>query len=478
LESSRAISYTVLMLIRSRRPASQSPKSPHPAEQQGSYSQFRNRRRSRNKKLIIAAVLIVLVGVPSFLVLKSLRAAANVLQAHSGATTDALKQPAQAPDAKVEAEGRVNIVLLGVGDAAHAGSTLSDTMIVASVDPETKEVAMLSLPRDLYVPIPGRGYDKINAAHAYGELKKQGEGPNLAKEVVGNVLDVPIHYFVRADFTGFRKAIDTLGGVKVDVPVGLSDSEYPCDNDERRACGFSIKAGMQQMNGALALKYARCRKGTCGNDFGRASRQQQVLMAMREKALTLSTLSNPAKLASLIDTVGSHVRTDLGTEELGRLSEILREVKPEAVVSRVVDGEQEKLVRSTMIDGASVVVPELGPKNYEAIRAFAHTLFFDRHIVSENIPITVIDASGKAGQAQKVADLLKTYRYNVIEVKSAAQIASSSTLVATKVDLGSYTRRYLEHRFGLTASEVQDGQSPQLTLTIGSDYTGLNGKNQ
>ncbi len=468
LVGNRLISYTVLMLFRSRRSAPVA-HQPHPAERQGSYSSYQDRRRRRWRRGLFVVVLLVVLSVPLFLLAKTLRAYNSVMQKHSGVATEALKKPpVQAPDAKVEGEGRVNILLLGVGDANHAGSSLSDTMMVVSVDPESKDVAMLSLPRDLYVPIPDHGYDKINAAHAYGELKKAGEGPNLAKEVVGKVLDVPIHYYIRLDFTGFRKAIDTLGGVSIDVPTALSDPEYPCDKDEGRACGFAIKSGMQTMNGVTALKYARCRKGNCGNDFGRAARQQEVMLAMREKALTLSTLSNPGKLAALIDTVGSHVRTDLAPEELTRLAEVLKDVPKDKVVNKVIDETESQLVMTANIDGASVVVPKLGTKNYNQLQDFAHNLFFDRHIVSENLPVKIINASGSTKLGEEVAATLKAYRYNIVGVETGPTQAASQ-LTAVKIDKGSYTRRYLENRFAVTATETSDEDTPALVLVLGTD---------
>ncbi|MDQ5944454.1 MAG: polyisoprenyl-teichoic acid--peptidoglycan teichoic acid transferase, partial [Patescibacteria group bacterium] len=349
----------------------------------------------------------------------------------------------------------------------HAGSTLADTMIVASVDPETKDVAMLSLPRDLYVPIPKNGKNKINAAHAFGEMQKTGEGPNIAKEVVGEVLDIPVHNYVRVDFTGFKKAVDVLGGVTIDVATPLSDSEYPCEKDERKACGFSVKAGTQLMNGATALKYARCRKGNCGNDFGRAARQQEVLMAMREKALQMSTLTNPAKLAGIIDTIGSHVRTDLSTEELTRLAEILKDVKSETVRSKVIDGEEEKLVQVANIAGASVVIPAGGEGKFGPIQDFAHSLFFDRHLVEENIPVTVVNASTKPLVFAALVERLKGYRYNIVGVEQA-QSQTQSELIDGTAGKGKYTRRYLEARYAVAAKE-DASRGEGIILVVGDD---------
>src|SRR5207244_10638311 len=106
---------------------------------------------------------------------------------------------------KGEGNGRVNILLLGVGGAGHDGPNLSDTIMVVSIDPKTKDVAMLSIPRDLYVKIPGHGYGKINAANVYG-------GPTLAARTVANVIGVPIHYYAVIDFSGFKQAVDSVGG--------------------------------------------------------------------------------------------------------------------------------------------------------------------------------------------------------------------------------------------------------------------------
>ena len=115
---------------------------------------------------------------------------------------------------------------MGIGGPGHEGPNLTDTIMVISIKPQTHEVALLSIPRDLYVNIPGIGYSKINAAHAYGEEYKESlgtTGVKLAQEVISNVTSLPIHYYIRMDFKGFEKMIDTLGGVDIDVPCNFYD---------------------------------------------------------------------------------------------------------------------------------------------------------------------------------------------------------------------------------------------------------------
>lgn len=463
--------YTVLML--SKRPAvGQSSTKPTSVGQ----SPEKYHQKHRTKRIVwgvIVFVLMLILGTGTVLAYKSWQALHHVIVQHSGTTTNELKNDPPDPelaDLKREGERRVNILLLGIGDSSHAGSLLTDTMLVASIEPKEKTVTMISLPRDLYVPIPNHGNDKINSAHVYGELQKKGEGPNTSKKVVESTLDIPIHYYMRVDFSGFKKAIDTLGGVTLNVESALYDSEYPCDKDERRACGFTMKAGSQVVRGDMALKYVRCRKGNCGNDFGRAARQQQVLMAMREKALSASTLSNPAKIAGLIDTVGSHVTTDMSLDELQNLATIMKEVPKDKTVTKVIDGETEGLVYSTMIQGASVVVPKLGVGNFSGIRDFTHNLLTDRYITREAAKVVIHNASGKPELTASVKERLALYHYQVVSVDSAATQPTTKLKNYAKEDKR-FTRTYLGQRFHTSAvsEDRPSNTEADLELWIGSD---------
>jgi len=246
---------------------------------------------------------------------------------------------------------------MGVGNSGHAGEQLSDTLIVASYDPQTKDAAMLSIPRDLYVKINGNGFAKINSANAFGEQAKTDSGPELAKQTVSQVLGIPIHYYVKADFTALKQAVDTVGGVDVIVADNLVDPEYPCEKNDSMICGYSILAGNQHLNGSAALKYVRCRKGNCGDDFGRAKRQQDILIALREKANAQNIFTNPAKITEIISIVSQNFKTDLQLREIERLSQIAKEIDPAAITSKVLDNESNNLVVTSTIDGASVVIP-------------------------------------------------------------------------------------------------------------------------
>ena len=135
-------------------------------------------------------------------------------------------------------EDRVNFLLLGIGGAGHDGPLLTDTVILMSVKPSTNQMTMISLPRDLYVDIPGFGWWKLNNAYAFGEQKGEGLGGLLAKEVLEKTLNMPIHYYVRVDFSGFATLIDELGGLKINVEKEFTDYQFPTDNYQFKVVSF------------------------------------------------------------------------------------------------------------------------------------------------------------------------------------------------------------------------------------------------
>ncbi|MBI2622752.1 MAG: LCP family protein [Candidatus Levybacteria bacterium] len=227
---------------------------------------------------------------------------------------------------------RMGVLILGVGGERHEGPLLTDTIIYASIDPAKKKIALLSLPRDFWVPDLKA---KINTAYAYGEGKRKGGGIILSKAVVEKVLAQPVDYVVRVDFKGFVKAIDMLGGIEVDVEREFDDYEYPVAGKETDACGFEgeefekratasaaleafpcrymhlrFEKGRQPMDGETALRFVRSRHaiGVEGTDFARSKRQEKVIEAVKTKLFSLGTFLNPFKLTSLYDTLPPKIR--------------------------------------------------------------------------------------------------------------------------------------------------------------------------
>ena len=427
--------------------------------------------------LRVLIILIVLLGIVAGLVGYSIYKSYNkVVVKNLGSSAVGLKSDVVEPEKlKGEGDGRINILLLGVGDSGHAGEQLSDTLIVASYDPATKDTAMLSIPRDMYVKIPGYGYSKINSAHAYGEQQKEGSGPELAKKTVSEFLGIPIHYYLRTDFSALKQAVDMVGGVDVEVEQSLTDPEYPCEKNENIACGFSIMEGQQHFNGSVALKYARCRKGDCGDDYGRAKRQQDILIALREKANSQNILTNPIKINEILGIVGENVRTDLSAWEIERLSKIIKDIEPSLINSKVIDNKTTQLVTDTNIAGASVVIPVAGVGYYKDIQAYVRGIFADGYIKKEAATISLLNGSKSPNLTEIVAKELKSYNYNIV----ASGPAPTSTVKSTQIiDYSGgkkpYTISLLEKRLGVKATSAQpDPNAPvgaEIQIIIGADY--------
>ena len=251
-----------------------------------------------------------------------------------------------------EGDGRVNIMMMGIDRRpGEAFVSRTDTIMILSVDPDTDTASILSIPRDLYVEIPGYGQDRINTALVYGS--QQGDyldGAALAMQTVSYNLNIPVHHFILVDFNAFVRTIDLLGGIDVDVPYEINDPEYP-DMDY----GYDplyIPAGVQHFDGATALKYARTRHGD--SDFNRAYRQQQVLFSARQQALSLGVGEMLLRAPSLYRQVEDGIRTDLSLEQLLRLAKSVSDIPAGGIRNEVLDYDYVTSYRTP--GGASVLL--------------------------------------------------------------------------------------------------------------------------
>lgn len=432
-------------------------------------------KKRRKWPWVVLVIFLVFVVAGGYFAYRTYAQIHKVIQKNSGEAAQGLQSAPIAPEKlKGEGDGRVNILLLGIGDPGHAGETLTDTIMVASYDPKTKDVAMLSLPRDLYVKVYG-SMVKINTAYYYGEQNKKDSGPEVAKQTVSQVLGIPIHYFIRVDFTGLKQAVDTVGGVDVVVPKTLVDPEYPCEKNESLSCGYSVMAGPQHFNGSAALKYVRCRKGDCGDDFGRARRQQDILVALRQKATTLSFFSNPAKINDVLQIIGNNVRTDLQLNEIERLAEIAKGVDTAKITNTVLDNSNNGLVKTAMVGDASVVIPSAGINNYSAIQAYVRQLLVDGYIKAEAANLAIENGTAIATRGQATADLLKSYGYTISSVTPADTTThKTSQIIDYTGGKKPYTLQYLQRRFGVSATSADPSTAPapgvDIAIIVGANY--------
>lgn len=263
----------------------------------------------------------------------------------------------------------INIVLIGMGGEGHDGGYLADTIMLARFKPSTKEIALVSFPRDLAVNIPDYGWMKINNANAYG-------GSELLMQMIGDVIGEEVAYYVAVDFDGFEDIVDDLGGIDIYVEREFTDHEYPTDGYQIQTIHFD--QGMQHMDGATALMYSRSRHGDNGEagDFARSARQQKVLFAIKDKATSANTLFNPTKLVALYNNFTKYVDTNITPTQIVRLAQLGQGMRFSNISNTVlIDGPQGLLESTIGESGAYLLIPKAGYGNFTEIRAMINSLF-------------------------------------------------------------------------------------------------------
>lgn len=343
--------------------------------------------------ILVASLLLFFVLAKVILSLWSFVPTAARVVFHPGAT---LK----------ETNGRTNVLLLGIGGGTHDGPSLTDTIILASIEWKTNKVTLVSIPRDLWLPqIPG-SLKKINQAYADGGLPE-------AESDISYVTGQKIDYGIRLDFQGFVDAINQIGGVDVTVVRTLDDYNYPISGKEDDTCGHTpqdlqtfnasesasltpdvdtfnffpcrfkhlhFDPGLQHMDGETALEFARSRHGVGieGSDFARSARQQLIIEAVRSKLIS-SAFLNPGKLLGLYNIMKNSIDTDINSADLGLFLQELPQLKSAKIASAIIDYGDYTTGRYGLLDNAPVtaaydfaatLIPRTGNGNFSEIQQY------------------------------------------------------------------------------------------------------------
>jgi LCP family protein required for cell wall assembly len=253
--------------------------------------------------------------------------------------------------------GRINILLIGIDGVTnnYYRAARSDTIILLGINFADKSANMISIPRDLWLPLPGLGQvtaDRINTAYHYAELfSVPGGGPAELGNVLSATFGLRVDRFVVVDFDAFIQGIDAIGGVDINIPKPLHDDAYPL-RDGSGTIVIDFPAGQVHMDGATALIYARIRHDS--SDFTRMRRQQQVLFAARDKLLSPATLP---QLPALVQVLLGAARTNLSLEDIALLGCLAPQISSQAIQSWVMDGNMVQNTR--LADGAAVLLPNM-----------------------------------------------------------------------------------------------------------------------
>lgn len=412
---------------------------------------------------VLGAVTIVLVGAYGVAYRESAAWAgvlAKVFEPIGRAVPAAAAE--QSPPPAWSGKDRLNVLLLGVdkreGDAQTENT---DTLIVLSLDPLANTAAMLSIPRDTLVAIPGvPNKDKVNAAYSYGGAQR---GPDLARRTVEGLLGIPIHSFALIDFAAFTKIVDSFGGVLVDVKRPLRDEEYPtADSGIER---LQILAGPQLLRGDDALRYARSRHDS--NDFSRARRQQDVLAALRLRLVQ----GGLARIPAVVDRIGTAVQTSFDPGNVLPLARTGTAIDSGAIRSEILlpcnapDAGHCELTEQQSALGY-YLIPDKAK-----VADFVANLFYDPRVRQEGARVEVRATGARSATARATAERLGARSIVIAGVTDGPPARSAVILRNTAKR---YTADLLAKQLGLVVSEdPAETADADIVVRLGSDFRGF-----
>ncbi len=372
--------------------------------------------------VILGIVLIVLGGL-GFLVYKGHEFTKNL---GFNFNANDIIAPQKDPELAKDSSGKyTNILIVGVDTREKADLLNTDTLILASYNHESKDIVMISIPRDFMVEInDSNWFNKINSVYASAENKKEGSGMMALRKTITEVTGMEIQYHAMVNFKAFVEIIDAVGGIDINVENSFTDYQYP---DGYSYKTISFKAGPQTMDGQTALEYARSRKSRDnneGSDYSRAKRQQKVIVALQEKILNTSTLTNPKSIMEIFASVANNMKVSEFTiddiqaglnlakdfqENNGKSYSFV--LDPSAGNSQIIstqnllsaDGKQVKDYR---------IGPKLGFGKYTDINKYVQLCLLHPQLYTENASVYVYNVGlGAQETSKKVADLKKAYPY-------------------------------------------------------------------
>lgn len=411
----------------------------------------------------------------------------------------------------VSPQNKINIMVMGVDERADDVGR-SDTLFVMTVDTNTKEVAMLSIPRDTRVKIPGKGWDKINHAYAFGGYK-------LTQQAVEGLLGIKIDHHIMIDIAGFKKIIDAMGGVTIDVEKRMYYTD-PYDDDGGLV--IDLRPGVQHMNGRTAIQYVRYRDEE--GDIGRVERQQKFLKAVLNEVASPSVLT---KIPSIIKEVSNVVKSDMSTSEMLSLAKILNDASKNGLRTDMVPGKpayideisywlpdllalrkhvaqtlgvtmEEKYVSTTqreVVEYETSIPKEMKiiekPKPIQQPKAAAvpdkskttdksvtpdkttdSTKAGAKSSTSGRVRVEIVNASGVADAGDKIAGILRGQGIEVTGVNTVSNAYKNTVVISNTTDSGVVNKLTgLPFKYSLQVTN-DEGKSSDAVVVIGKDYTG------
>lgn len=391
---------------------------------------------------------------------------------------------------KEDENGRTNILIFGTSedDPDHPGGDLTDSLMVLTISQTKKDAYMISIPRDLYVKYgeacPEGFAGKINSMYgcfAEGGEKEE-EGATALKKKIGEVVGLDLQYYAHLNYTVVKDAVDAVGGV--DVKIESEDPRGILDRNFDWKCNFKCyyvkydNGEVAHLDGEHALALARARNASGGyglpaGNFDREKNQQKIMKALREKAVSAGTLTNIGKVTSLIDALGTNLRTNFATSEISTLISLGNEIESDAIHSISFVKEGEEVMTTGNVGGSSIVRPIAGLTDYSEVADYVKKQINSNKITQEAANIVVLNGSQTPGVAQEEADKLEDKGFIITDIDNAPEGKYANVEIYQISDDKPATKAKLKQLFGVKTVRTS---KPPIQITEGTDFVIIFGK--
>lgn len=390
---------------------------------------------------------------------------------------------------KGENEGRVNILLAGnsADDAGHNGAELTDSIMIMSLDTHNNRAFLLSVPRDLYVNVGSYGHKKINEAYVTGQQKHfsasgyPNGGMGLLEQTIYQNLGIRTQYYALIDYSALRQSVNAVGGVDITIhssdPRGLYD---PSIDWKTHGPLVKLSNGRHHLNGEQALDLARARGDAYGSygygesDFLRTENQRKLLIALKDKATSTSTLINPLKLTKLSDSLGNNVKSDMTLSEVHRLYDLTKKIDSGQIKSyglNDLNGKNYLASYRTPL-GQSALVPAAGLDNFSDIKQALRRLTSNNPVAKESADVVLLNGTEEYGLAAKNETMLEGRNVSVSAIADSRDPARSTYIINASGTSKPATLKLLEAVYGdhvTTANPYGTKYEADFIVVLGDD---------
>lgn len=425
------------------------------------------RKKSKKKKVLISILIIVvlILGIGGYFGSKIISSIDKVFHGNIFSDVSGLFSNTTL---KGENQGRINILLAGWQGTGSDEGALTDSIMVVSLDTKNNTAFTYSIPRDIWLNIPGMGHEKINAAatnSSFNQAGYFGGGMGQLQQILEEDFGIPIDYYALIDYNAFEDAVNAVGGITVDIqspdPRGLYDPNV----DKAHGGPLKLPNGLVHLNGLQALALALARGdspyayGFPLSDINRTQHQRQMLIALEQKALSTGVLTNPIRVTDLFSSLANNVTTDLSLPDALKLASLVKKVNLNNIKSYglTYSGQSALLTTYVTSNGQDALIPAAGFDNFGQIKHYYLQITSSNPIIQENATVAILNASNISNLAHLEENKLDSAGFNVVYVGNTANYYNGNYILDNTPTKNSSSNAYLENLFKIQSSSSTSG---------------------